>query len=197
MHVVDGIGDVKGLVRQDIPRRNGYDKLAKLAGPGRVALHALRPRHRGAGAGLAARGGAAPSRAALGAVRVVRLPAFPADRAARVLRPLSAASASRCRSSTCAGERPRPSLPARLRRLRRLRRGLRRRSCQGAPRDRRLPRAGQLHGRQRRQGAARARGRRARAATRASSTPATTATTSARAGCGASPPCTRSRPACR
>jgi choline-sulfatase len=34
MHVVDGVGDVKGLVRQDIPRRNGYDKLAKLAGPG-------------------------------------------------------------------------------------------------------------------------------------------------------------------
>jgi choline-sulfatase len=34
MHVVDGIGDVKGLVRRDIPRRNGYDKLAKLAGPG-------------------------------------------------------------------------------------------------------------------------------------------------------------------
>jgi len=34
MHVVDGIGDVKGLVRQDIPRRKGHDKLAKLAGPG-------------------------------------------------------------------------------------------------------------------------------------------------------------------
>jgi choline-sulfatase len=34
MHVVDGVGDVKGLVRKDIPRRNGYDKLAKLAGPG-------------------------------------------------------------------------------------------------------------------------------------------------------------------
>jgi len=34
MHVLDGIGDVKGLVREDIPRRNGYDKLAKLAGPG-------------------------------------------------------------------------------------------------------------------------------------------------------------------
>ena len=34
MHVVDGIGDVRGLVRQDIPRRNGYYKLAKLAGPG-------------------------------------------------------------------------------------------------------------------------------------------------------------------
>ena len=34
MHVVGGEGDVKGLVRSDIPRRNGYDKLAKLAGPG-------------------------------------------------------------------------------------------------------------------------------------------------------------------
>jgi choline-sulfatase len=34
MHVLDGIGDVKGLVRDNIPRRNGYDKLAKLAGPG-------------------------------------------------------------------------------------------------------------------------------------------------------------------
>ncbi|HEX7218152.1 MAG TPA: sulfatase-like hydrolase/transferase, partial [Burkholderiales bacterium] len=34
MHVVNGIGDVRGLVRQDIPRREGYYKLAKLAGPG-------------------------------------------------------------------------------------------------------------------------------------------------------------------
>ncbi len=34
MHVVGGEGDVKGLVRNDIPRRNGYDKLAKTAGPG-------------------------------------------------------------------------------------------------------------------------------------------------------------------
>jgi choline-sulfatase len=34
MHVVEGIGDVKGLVRENIPRRKGYDKLAKLAGPG-------------------------------------------------------------------------------------------------------------------------------------------------------------------
>ena len=34
MHVVDGLGDVKGLVRSDIPRRKGYEKLAALAGPG-------------------------------------------------------------------------------------------------------------------------------------------------------------------
>lgn len=34
MHVIDGIGDVKGLVRKDIPVRKGGDKMAKLAGPG-------------------------------------------------------------------------------------------------------------------------------------------------------------------
>ena len=34
MHVIDGIGDVKGLVRDNIPVRKGGDKMAKLAGPG-------------------------------------------------------------------------------------------------------------------------------------------------------------------
>ena len=34
MHVIDGIGDVKGLVRERIPVRKGGDKMAKLAGPG-------------------------------------------------------------------------------------------------------------------------------------------------------------------
>ena len=34
MHIVDAIGDLKGLVRENIPRRNGYDKLAKFTGPG-------------------------------------------------------------------------------------------------------------------------------------------------------------------
>src|SRR3954470_3537000 len=34
MHVIEGVGDVKGLVRTDIPRRQGFDKLAKLAGSG-------------------------------------------------------------------------------------------------------------------------------------------------------------------
>jgi choline-sulfatase len=34
MHVVDGIGDVKGLVRDEIPKRKGGDKMAKRAGPG-------------------------------------------------------------------------------------------------------------------------------------------------------------------
>jgi choline-sulfatase len=34
MHIIDGIGDVKGLVRDNIPRRKGGEKMAKLAGPG-------------------------------------------------------------------------------------------------------------------------------------------------------------------
>ena len=34
MHIVDAIGDLKGLVRENIPRRNGYDKLARFTGPG-------------------------------------------------------------------------------------------------------------------------------------------------------------------
>jgi choline-sulfatase len=34
MHIIDGIGDVKGLVRDDIPMRKGGDKMAKYAGPG-------------------------------------------------------------------------------------------------------------------------------------------------------------------
>jgi choline-sulfatase len=34
MHIVDGIGDVKGLVREDIPKRKGGDKMARRAGPG-------------------------------------------------------------------------------------------------------------------------------------------------------------------
>jgi choline-sulfatase len=34
MHIVDGIGDVKGLIRENIPRRKGGDKMARRAGPG-------------------------------------------------------------------------------------------------------------------------------------------------------------------
>jgi len=37
MHIIEGIGDVKGLVRDDIPTRKGGDKMARLAGPGESA----------------------------------------------------------------------------------------------------------------------------------------------------------------
>jgi choline-sulfatase len=34
MHIIESIGDVKGLVREDIPKRKGGDKMANRAGPG-------------------------------------------------------------------------------------------------------------------------------------------------------------------
>jgi choline-sulfatase len=34
MHIIEAIGDVKGLVRDDIPTRKGGDKMARMAGPG-------------------------------------------------------------------------------------------------------------------------------------------------------------------
>jgi choline-sulfatase len=34
MHIIDGIGDVKGLIRDRIPTRKGGDKMARKAGPG-------------------------------------------------------------------------------------------------------------------------------------------------------------------
>jgi choline-sulfatase len=34
MHIIDGIGDVKGLIRERIPTRKGGDKMARKAGPG-------------------------------------------------------------------------------------------------------------------------------------------------------------------
>jgi choline-sulfatase len=40
MHIVEGIGDVKGLIRDDIPKRKGGDKMAKRAGPGESAYTA-------------------------------------------------------------------------------------------------------------------------------------------------------------
>src|SRR5436190_10169415 len=33
MHIIDATGDIKGLVRDNIPVRKGGDKMAKLAGP--------------------------------------------------------------------------------------------------------------------------------------------------------------------
>ena len=37
MHIIDGLGDVKGFVRTDIPARKGGEKMARLAGPGESA----------------------------------------------------------------------------------------------------------------------------------------------------------------
>ena len=97
--------------------------------PRRVAVHRLRPRHRGARADLAARGSAEVARPAVGAVRVVRVPAFSAHGAAAVVLPLLAAgpadaqavrartrariirssTTTRTRSTTIRTSRPRPT----------------------------------------------------------------------------------------
>ncbi len=37
MHIIDGVGDIKSLVRENIPTRRGGGKMAKLAGPGESA----------------------------------------------------------------------------------------------------------------------------------------------------------------
>ena len=198
MHVVDGIGDVKGLVRENIPRRNGYDKLAKLAGPGEtpytrydrdIAAQAQIWLHEQAAARSASKPWALFVSFVCPHFPLTAPPEFyyryPHDRIALP-------------KQYALGRAPGPPVPARLRRLRRLRPGLRRRSMA------RVRRAiagymGLVSFMDHQVGMVlRAlRGRRPRAATPAWSTPATMATTSARAACGASRRCTKSRPACR
>ena len=165
MHIFDGIGDVKGLVRENMPKRKGGDKMAQARRPRRVDLHRVRPRHRRARAGLAARGGAEVARPALGAVRVVRRAAFSAHRAAAVVLPLleaGPADAQAVRQRRAAAS----SLPRRLRAHGRLRRHFDDRGrCQAG--DRRVCRPRVNDGRERRQRAARAARRGPGAATRA------------------------------
>ena len=177
------------------PDAQGRRQDGEVRRPRRIDLHRVRPRHRVARADLAARGGHAGRRRAVGAVRVVRRPALSAHGAARVVLPIrrhgpADAQAISPRRATA------PSCHRRIRARGRLRHALRRRARR-APRARRLRRPGFGDGRERRQGAARARGCGSRRATPPSSTPAITATTPARAGCGASRRSTRSRPACR
>ena len=100
MHIVEGIGDVKGLVRENIPTRKGGDKMAQARGARRVLVHRLRPRHRIARAGLAARGSAEVARQAVGAVRVVRAAALSADRAAALVLSLLAAGLAAAEAAT-------------------------------------------------------------------------------------------------
>ena len=194
MHVIDATGDVKGLVRSDIPTRRGGDKMAKLAGPGRIAVHRLRPRDRVAGTGLAARGRAKAARQAVGALRVVRGSALPAHRAARVVLPLRAREPALAQAIR-PGTAPASSLPRRLR----ARRGLRSRTSRPtATSAARSPATTASSARPTSTSATSCRRwtRRALPRARASSTRATTATTSARADCGESRPCTRNRQAC-
>ena len=154
MHIVDGIGDVKGLVRENIPKRKGGDKMAQARRPRRVVVHGLRPRHRGARADLAARGSAEVARPTVGAVRVVRRAALSAHRAAAVVLPLLAAGPADAQAVR-ARRAPASSVSRHVRAHGRLRHTLRVRGRRQA-RDRRLRRPRVGDGRERRRRAARA-----------------------------------------
>ena len=88
LHVVDGIGDPLGWLRDPLPVRQAALRLAKDAGRGNSTYQDYDDRITDAAVDwLKARAGAG-GRQAVGAVRVAGLPAFPADRAARMVRPL-------------------------------------------------------------------------------------------------------------
>ena len=165
MHVVDGIGDVKGLVRENIPKRKGGDKMAKRAGPGespytvydrdiaaraQIWLHEEAPKWR--------------DRPWVLFVSFV-CAALSADRAAAVVLPLLAAGPADA-EAVREGRAPAPSVPRHLRAHRRLRPHFASRGRRQAG-DRRLCRPRVGDGRERRQRAARAARRGPRAATRA------------------------------
>ena len=88
LHVVEGLGDLMGLVREDLPVRGGSYKIAKSAEDRAKAntpnTTATSRRKRCDGCG----GSVPERRCALDAVRFLGLSAFSADRAAGILRPL-------------------------------------------------------------------------------------------------------------
>ena len=89
LHVLDGIGDLIGMLREPPAKRGSMPALAESAGPGNsptTTTTARLRRRRADGSRTQASG----RRQALGAVRVVRAAALPPDRAARILRALSA-----------------------------------------------------------------------------------------------------------
>ena len=196
MHIIDGIGDVKGLIRERIPTRKGGDKMArKRAGPGespytvydreiasraQIWLHEEAPKWR--------------DRPWVLFVSFVA-PHFPLTAPARWF------------YRYWQQDLPMPKLYAKAERPHHPFIDDYARTVDYDPhfsvggrreaRDRRLQRPRVVDGRERRRRAARAARRGPRAATRACSTRATTATTPARAACGASPRSTRRARACR
>ena len=78
MHVLDGVGDVFGLLRGDSPVRPGSVRTPGAGGrAGRVGVRALRPGHRRGGGAVAARARRAPIRPPLGPLRLLRQPPLP------------------------------------------------------------------------------------------------------------------------
>ena len=160
MHVVDAIGDVKGLVRDDIPKRKGGDKMAKYAGPGESA-YTVYDREIAARAQvwLHEAAGRRHDRPWVLFVSFVA-PHFPLTAPPEWYYEYASRDLPLPKQYARAG-RPDHPVPARLRALRRLRHALQGTGGREA-RDRRLLRARELARREHREGPARARAERAR-----------------------------------
>ena len=89
LHIVDGIGDPIGMLRDPPPRREASLKLAAEAGCGDSELSRLRRSHHGSGGRLAAPARRKARQKAVDAVRVARLPALSPNRAAGMVQSLS------------------------------------------------------------------------------------------------------------
>ena len=102
MNIIDGIGDVKGLIRDDIPKRSGGDRWPigldrenRLTPPTIATLRHARD--------LVARGSAKVARAAMGAVRVVRTAALYAHGTSALVLSLLAEGAADAQAIRCRG----------------------------------------------------------------------------------------------
>ena len=101
LHVLEGEGDVQGMLRRPPPTRDSTGQLAGDAGRRRLHLSPIRSQHPRRGDAMAEGRRREEARQAVVPVHLVRVPAFPAGRAAGVLqslRPEEAASAAPARS---------------------------------------------------------------------------------------------------
>ena len=135
LHIVNGVGDLLGLIRDELPRRAGLAQAGPRSGARRIRIHALRPQHRRRGREVAEALRAEASRQAVGALRRLRVAALPADRAAAVLRPVPGGQGAVARHVR-AGRAPAPPVHRRDAQVPVLRRAVRR--ADGAAGDRRL-----------------------------------------------------------
>ena len=84
LHIVDGLGDQVGLIRQELPVRHGSRLLGPEAGPGESAYTALRPFDRAGCRAMAGGGSDSSARQALGPLRGFCRAALPVDRSAGI-----------------------------------------------------------------------------------------------------------------
>ena len=99
LHVLNGKGDLQGMLRSPPPKRPSTSQLAADAGPGESTYIRYDRDIRDAACALARGDGRRAAGAALDALRLLRLPALPAGGAQGVLRSLPAGPACRCPGS--------------------------------------------------------------------------------------------------